>query len=61
MSCTWRNLSLISLSSTSMPTRMEAVAMPEPIRPPPSTATFFTGLGLRPASVTPVTCKCSKP
>ena len=38
-----------------MPARMEAVAIPEPIRPPPSTATRLMGRGLSPASVTPDT------
>ena len=34
-----RNLRLISLRMTRMPTRREAVAMPEPMSPPPRTAT----------------------
>lgn len=29
--------------------------MPEPISPPPSTATLFTRLGIKPLSVTPGT------
>ena len=53
---TCRNLSLTSLMSTSMPASALAVAMPEPMRPPPSTATFRIFLGFRPASVMPFTC-----
>ena len=35
---------------------IRAVAMPEPIKPPPITATFFMFLGLIPISVTLGTC-----
>ena len=40
---------------TSMPASALAVAMPEPMRPPPSTAIFFIFRGFRPASVMPFT------
>ncbi|KAK3417965.1 hypothetical protein EUGRSUZ_H03945 [Eucalyptus grandis] len=33
-----------------------AVAIPEPINPPPTTATFLTCLGIKPLSVMPGTC-----
>lgn len=60
---TSRNFWLISLRRTGMPTKTQAVAMPEPMRPPPNTATFRMGLALRPPSVTPFTFfvdRCAK-
>jgi hypothetical protein len=36
---------------------ISAVAMPEPIRPPPMTAAFLTFLGFSPISVTPGICQ----
>ena len=50
-----RNFWLISFSSTLTPLSAHAVAMPLPINPPPTTATHFVALGLRPTSVTPGT------
>uniref|UniRef100_A0A2P2IMP4 Uncharacterized protein n=1 Tax=Rhizophora mucronata TaxID=61149 RepID=A0A2P2IMP4_RHIMU len=39
---------------------MRAVAIPEPIRPPPITATFFMCLGLSPMSETLGTFKVAR-
>lgn len=50
---------LTSFRTTYMLPRIRAVAMPEPIRPPPITATLFTDLGLSPISVTFGTCQRS--
>lgn len=47
-----RNLESISLIITEMSLNRRAVAMPEPIRPPPMTATFLIFLGFNPTSVT---------
>lgn len=55
-----RKSELISLSITCMLLNIRDVAMPEPIRPPPITATFFTGLGLSPMSVTLGTCQSNE-
>mmetsp|Transcript_33969 Transcript_33969/g.47060 ORF Transcript_33969/g.47060 Transcript_33969/m.47060 type:complete len:208 (-) Transcript_33969:949-1572(-) len=50
-----RNCWLTSFSRTCTPARTSAVAIPEPMRPPPSTATRRMGRGARPTSVTPCT------
>jgi hypothetical protein len=53
---TSRNFWLTSFRSTSMPASALAVAMPDPMRPPPSTAIFLMRRGFRPPSVIPRTC-----
>mmetsp|Transcript_695 Transcript_695/g.2030 ORF Transcript_695/g.2030 Transcript_695/m.2030 type:complete len:319 (-) Transcript_695:535-1491(-) len=50
-----RNLSLTSFKMTLMPTVRQAVAIPEPMRPPPSTATVFMGRAFSCPSVMPFT------
>lgn len=60
---TSRNLSLTSFKVTSIPANRAAVQMPLPMSPPPRTASFFTGRGFNPASVTPLTFlvdRCAK-
>eukprot|EP00955_Chlamydomonas_euryale_P113714 366229-Chlamydomonas_euryale.AAC.67 len=51
-----RNGCLISLRMASTPLSTSAVTMPDPMSPPPSTATHLILRGERPASVTPRTC-----
>lgn len=52
-----RNFWLISLRMTEWPARVRAVAMPEPMRPPPRTAMTLSDRGCSPVSVTPFTCR----
>mmetsp|Transcript_8516 Transcript_8516/g.23007 ORF Transcript_8516/g.23007 Transcript_8516/m.23007 type:complete len:292 (-) Transcript_8516:903-1778(-) len=49
------NFSLISLMMTRCPVSTQAVAIPEPMSPPPRTAIFFNVRGRNPLSVIPVT------
>mmetsp|Transcript_43085 Transcript_43085/g.129382 ORF Transcript_43085/g.129382 Transcript_43085/m.129382 type:complete len:324 (-) Transcript_43085:373-1344(-) len=58
-----RNGCLISLRMASTPLSTSAVTMPDPMSPPPSTATHLILRGERPASVTPRTFlveRCAK-
>mmetsp|Transcript_975 Transcript_975/g.2366 ORF Transcript_975/g.2366 Transcript_975/m.2366 type:complete len:400 (+) Transcript_975:881-2080(+) len=48
-----RNFWFTSFSTTSMPLRTHAVAIPLPMSPPPMMATHFIGRGRSPESVTP--------
>mmetsp|Transcript_5581 Transcript_5581/g.23602 ORF Transcript_5581/g.23602 Transcript_5581/m.23602 type:complete len:332 (+) Transcript_5581:688-1683(+) len=64
-----RNFWLISLSTTATPFITHAVAMPLPIKPPPTTPTVAVFRGVKPTSVTPGTVavcrdakkKCTRP